>query len=288
MLIKCHYCDKKLKQCENCGIYLNASTSLKIHQNSKKCKEKKTIVPPYPTHISCYRDHKGKSSYKIASRLVYRYILPRLTEEIYRDSLKPIEVLKSYTYDTDDTCAICLETFTSTEEKVVNLKKCKGHGFHQKCLEKWLKYKSDCPLCKKSAPVQSFGSLPNGKMEVYERSDVKLEDFDGNIYLIKYYIESGIQLSMHQNPSLPFYGTRRTAYLPKSTEGLDSLNLLIKAFNNRQTFKITRSLTTGMDNIICWNIPHITKTSGGITHFGYPDRSYHERLTSQMDIFSLI
>ena len=40
-----------------------------------------------------------------------------------------------------------------------------------------------------------------------------------------------------------------------------------------------RSVTTGRDNQIVWNgIHHKTNTSGGSSHFGYPDDTYFDRV----------
>lgn len=43
----------------------------------------------------------------------------------------------------NDDCCICMETITSDGVKT----KC-NHGFHAKCLNKWLKNDSRCPLCR--------------------------------------------------------------------------------------------------------------------------------------------
>ena len=44
-----------------------------------------------------------------------------------------------------------------------------------------------------------------------------------------------------------------------------------------------RSVTTGRDNQIVWNgIHHKTNTSGGSSHFGYPDDTYFDRVKLEM------
>ena len=45
-------------------------------------------------------------------------------------------------------CSICLSLFQD-EDKVKVLLRC-HHGFHSKCVDKWLRTRSICPLCRKS------------------------------------------------------------------------------------------------------------------------------------------
>ena len=75
--------------------------------------------------------------------------------------------------------------------------------------------------------------------------------------------------------AISFPGTHRTGYLPDNKEGNEVLKLLETAFNRKLIFTVGRSVTTGRDNQIVWNgIHHKTNTSGGSSHFGYPDDTY--------------
>ena len=44
-------------------------------------------------------------------------------------------------------CDICMEEFKLKEYKRI-IPSCK-HYFHKKCIDKWLKKKSTCPICRK-------------------------------------------------------------------------------------------------------------------------------------------
>ncbi|OWM66526.1 hypothetical protein CDL15_Pgr013743 [Punica granatum] len=44
-------------------------------------------------------------------------------------------------------CAVCLEDIFCDEEKFRVLPEC-GHGFHAECLDRWLKFRRSCPLCR--------------------------------------------------------------------------------------------------------------------------------------------
>jgi len=55
-----------------------------------------------------------------------------------------------------DNCAICLSIF-ELGQKITDIE-CK-HSFHTLCLSEWVKYKSDCPVCRKN--VKTIDEIPN-------------------------------------------------------------------------------------------------------------------------------
>ena len=70
----------------------------------------------------------------------------------------------------------------------------------------------------------------------------------------------------HPHPGKYYTGTNRTAYLPDNKDGRKVLKLLRKAFDQKLTFTIGRSMTTGRDDCVTWNdIHHKTSTTGGAT-----------------------
>lgn len=92
--------------------------------------------------------------------------------------------------------------------------------------------------------------------------------------------------SQHPNPGVPFRGTERVAYLPNNENGNKVLKLLQKAWEMKLTFRIGRSLTTGQTNVVTWNdIHHKTTISGG--PYGYPDATYLQRVTADMNALGI-
>ena len=86
--------------------------------------------------------------------------------------------------------------------------------------------------------------------------------------VISYRFPSGTQGPDHPNPGKPYTGTSRTAYLPNNIEGKKVLRHLKKAFEQKLTFTIGRSTTTGRDDCVTWNdIHHKTSMYGGSTGY---------------------
>ena len=160
----------------------------------------------------------------------------------------------------DDECPICLSEFT----KKTTLDKC-GHSFCTKCIDKAFKLKKQCPLCSMVyGPLT--GNQPKGNMyDSYQSTSLPGFKCSGSL-VISYRFLNGTQGPDHPNPGKPYQGTSRTAYLPNNQEGKKVLKLLKKAFNQKLTFTIGRSTTTGKDDCVIWNdIHHKTSIYGGST-----------------------
>ncbi|XP_072514436.1 RING finger protein 122 [Salminus brasiliensis] len=56
------------------------------------------------------------------------------------------------------TCAVCLEDFKIRDE--IGMLPCQ-HGFHKRCLVKWLEVRCVCPMCNKplAAPAERIASI---------------------------------------------------------------------------------------------------------------------------------
>ncbi|KAI0212218.1 putative E3 ubiquitin-protein ligase DTX3 [Lamellibrachia satsuma] len=101
--------------------------------------------------------------------------------------------------------------------------------------------------------------------------------------VIHYHIPGGIQTVEHPHPGQPYKGAQRKGFLPDNRKGRKVLNLLQRAFGQRLTFTVGRSITTGQDNCVTWNdIHHKTRADGGPTKFGYPDDNYLDRVTQDL------
>ncbi|EEA08400.1 zinc finger, C3HC4 type domain-containing protein [Cryptosporidium muris RN66] len=190
----------------------------------------------------------------------------------------------------DDDCCLCLHPLI---ENRIKLKKC-HHVYHKDCffeMVRHLKQKNvlNCPLC---MSIQDYGkgASPYGRMRyiVYKAGNIEIETYPStNVIEIEYFIPSGIQNERHPNPSKPFSGTYKIAYLPYDKDGIMVLNGLIKAFKLGHTFKVI-SIPNISENVnsrhhndhICteivqWNsIPHKISTCGGPTLQGFPDPYY--------------
>ncbi|XP_029507906.1 E3 ubiquitin-protein ligase DTX3L [Oncorhynchus nerka] len=181
----------------------------------------------------------------------------------------------------EESCPICLDTIKEDRKKTLACK----HSFCRGCLEEAFQTKPVCPTCG-AVYGELKGTQPKGgTMAVtQERSSLSGYDKYGTI-VIQYHIPSGIQKEEHPNPGQNYQGVSRTAYLPDSSEGRKVLALLKRAFDQRLTFTIGRSSTTGMENMVTWNdIHHKTSRRGGTSCYGYPDPDYLRRLQDELKV----
>uniref|UniRef100_A0A670K284 E3 ubiquitin-protein ligase n=1 Tax=Podarcis muralis TaxID=64176 RepID=A0A670K284_PODMU len=177
----------------------------------------------------------------------------------------------------DSQCPICLGEI----QNIKTLEKCK-HSFCEDCITRALQVKKACPMCGRFYG-QLVGNQPeNGRMLVSKDSSLLLPGYEkyGTI-IIQYVFPPGIQGVEHPNPGVRYPGTTRVAYLPDCPEGNKVLALFRKAFDQRLTFTIGTSMTTGRANVITWNdIHHKTNCTGG--PFGYPDPTYLARVQEEL------
>eukprot|EP01102_Stenamoeba_stenopodia_P020000 TRINITY_DN7668_c0_g1_i2.p1 TRINITY_DN7668_c0_g1~~TRINITY_DN7668_c0_g1_i2.p1 ORF type:complete len:424 (-),score=105.98 TRINITY_DN7668_c0_g1_i2:15-1286(-) len=188
----------------------------------------------------------------------------------------------------DESCSVCLcGLFEDGNDAVVKLSKCKiGHFFHKECITGCYNQENDflrCPICGTIYGVRK-GSQPKGTMTVHRSPGTHVPGYgDVGLITINYDFPSGTQGKEHPNPGSYYEGTSRTAYLPDNAEGNKVLQLLQIAFDRRLTFRIGRSVTTGVDNCVIWNgVHHKTSLEGGPASFGYPDETYFLRVTEEL------
>lgn len=70
--------------------------------------------------------------------------------------------------ENQDCCSICMDPLCDP----VTLTKC-NHGFHMKCLDKWTKTYSNCPLCRASITLNT--SIRDIVMEMINRFEENLD-----------------------------------------------------------------------------------------------------------------
>ncbi|XP_067170150.1 probable E3 ubiquitin-protein ligase DTX3 [Apteryx mantelli] len=179
----------------------------------------------------------------------------------------------------DRQCPICLGEI----QNMKTLEKCR-HSFCEDCITRALQVKTACPMCGRFYG-QLVGNQPqNGRMLVTKDSSLLLPGYEkfGTI-IIQYVFPPGVQGVEHPNPGVRYPGTTRVAYLPDCPEGNKVLGLFRKAFDQRLTFTVGTSMTTGRANVITWNdIHHKTNCTGGPQLFGYPDPTYLARVQEEL------
>lgn len=168
---------------------------------------------------------------------------------------------------------------SNIQEEVIKLDKCEGHYFHQSCFLSFLQSKPfiKCPICSLIYGIMT-GDQPDGKMTYSLERFSHCEGFEKDQTIRIEYNMRGTQTNgVHYPP------THRIAYLPNNNEGKEVLNLLKTAFERRLIFTLGTSVTTGRTNQIVWNgIHHKTSLTGGASYFGYPDKTYFNRVKLEL------
>ena len=208
--------------------------------------------------------------------------------------ISPLHILNKQKYEKSkerDKCSICLCEFYEdifieydknpqnekileiTSYDVILLENCVDHFFHIECLNNLMGDKNNfkCPICSKIYGTL-IGDMPEGTFYAYITPD-RCSGYTCDTIVINYYFKNG------QN----YTGTTRVSYLPNNKEGRDVLALLKVAFDRKLTFTVGTSVTTGRKNTVVWNgIHHKTSLFGGPTRFGYPDKSYFNRVKEEL------
>ncbi|TKR80208.1 hypothetical protein L596_014318 [Steinernema carpocapsae] len=150
-----------------------------------------------------------------------------------------------------------------------------------------LENRSQCPRCMVWYGA-ALGNQPHGStMSVnYVGGRVPGHNDASGFIEIHYSIPSGTQDSTHPRPGKHFHGTHRTAYLPNNRQGQEVLELLRFAFNQRLTFTVGDSVTTGAKDVVTWNGIH-HKTNMGHGPFGYPDPTYLDRVKDELAAYGI-
>jgi deltex-like protein len=108
------------------------------------------------------------------------------------------------------------------------------------------------------------GKCPKGRMSVkFIKREVKGYDCKG-VFEIEYTIPKGKQGKEHPSPGVEylFSPNPRTCYLPANTQGVKILIMQMQAWENRLTFDVGTSSSTGKDNRVIWNFHQKTQNKG--------------------------
>ncbi|KAK9974518.1 hypothetical protein ABG768_022607 [Culter alburnus] len=262
---------------ERFETFLNGSAQHRMGRSSQHQTPRKTK----DDDMGMYSPHQTPRKTKDDDMGMYSpHQTPRKTKDDDMSYKQPVKKEKSIDQAKDETCPICLDTIKTPDCKV--LSKC-NHKFCKDCLDMAFKLKPACPIC-----GEIYGNLtgtqPKGATMTISRDRSSLPGYEkyGTI-VISYYIPSGHQGNEHPNPGMMYQGASRIAYLPDSTEGNNVLKLLQRAFEQRLTFTIGCSSTTGKNNVVTWNdIHHKTSRDGGPTRYGYPDPDYLKRVQDEL------
>jgi deltex-like protein len=212
--------------------------------------DKSKPVKPSVETVECYGPKPNQSNHSSPYTICTPFITKKITE-----------------------CPICMCEATN----VAKLHKCQ-HGFHQQCIDIWLKSSNNCPVCRVLLGDPK-GKSPRGTMTI-KFDDKKVCNGKNGVYVIEYSIPAGTQSDCHENPGHPFDGAVRTAYVP--SDGQDLIKRLKYAFKHGLTFTVGTSLTTGRKNTVTWaSIHHKTTLHGGL--HGFPDHGYQFNANEELD-----
>eukprot|EP00977_Amphora_coffeiformis_P003099 scaffold578_cov167-Amphora_coffeaeformis.AAC.46 len=131
--------------------------------------------------------------------------------------------------------------------------------------------------------VVPYGVAPSGTLKIRQTSQV-CPGFQPppSCIRLEYDIPAGTQLPHHPHPGRPYPSTYRHAFLPNNNDGCKLLARMKVAWNYGHMFKIGRSLTTGLDDQVCWTtVMNKTSLQGG--PFGFPDSSFIGKANAELD-----
>ncbi|KAL9184190.1 hypothetical protein ACHAXT_002276 [Thalassiosira profunda] len=177
-------------------------------------------------------------------------------------------------------CIICCETLK--DRRCVALVRC-NHIFHDDCIQRALKSKLQCPVCRDPLGVRQ-GMSPSGWMKSYVQPLATCAGFPEGSIVIEYNLPAGTQTEYHSNPGVRHAAKFARAYLPLTMDGKDLLRRLKYAFMHGLTFSVGTSVTSGRNNVITWaSVHHKTSRDGSMSRHGFPDASYFTNCHGELD-----
>ena len=259
--------NKKYEKKPN-DVYLNTVSNILINDKYKNILEKISNITQYSLISSIELIYKfnyektNKTSNELDKCSICQYNFYEEDEDI-KDKKNGIDKLSDF------------DKLYDKEINVILLKNCHDHFFHIECLDLLIGNKESfkCPNCSKIYGIL-IGDQPKGTMSAHISSNIHCSGYENyDTIVIDYDFPSG----------KGYTGTFRTAFLPNNKEGKEILGLLKVCFDRKLTFTVGTSVTTGVTNTTVWNgVHHKTNLYGGSTHFGYPDKTYFNRIKEEL------
>lgn len=284
----------------NLNIFGNRSSSPPLNKQMRKClldadsSSTKSGRRPSLDTLSTYLSQESRESQTTEEQHLEIPAIIGVDQESNSLS-RHIRISSPADWSPRQPCPICQQALHPSV--VVIALPCK-HVLHLSCLNEQLKNQSSdalhiqCTVCGR-VYGEKYGNQPPGTMEWKRIKERCLPDFPNcGIIQIVYNIQSGIQGPDHPNPGREFYavGFPRIAYLPDNGKGRNILELLKVAWNRRLVFTVSRSNTTGHEDVVAWNIPHKTEIGPrpGLSQFCYPDQSYLKRVLLELEALGIV
>ncbi|KAK3105400.1 hypothetical protein FSP39_024365 [Pinctada imbricata] len=159
-----------------------------------------------------------------------------------------------------------------------------GHVFCSGCIAQQFSYKPSCPQCG-AVYGKMKGNQPPGRVSINTSRRPLPGYTDCGSIEINYDIPAGYQREDHPSPGTMYEGINRSGHLPDTSKGRLVCKLLNVAFTRKLIFTIGHSRTTGKDGVVTWNdIHHKTRREGGPQRFGYPDKTYLDRVMEELTV----
>ncbi|KAL1518454.1 hypothetical protein AB1Y20_002746 [Prymnesium parvum] len=151
--------------------------------------------------------------------------------------------------------------------------------FNRSTVERALEAAGRCPRC--GAPYGTQGAQPAGSMRAWAEGE-GCEGHEGcGAIVVAYDFPAGVQRAGQPEPGRAYAAARRRCFLPDDATGRRAVRLLREAFVRGVLFRVGKSLTTGEESAVVWNLHQKTSRKGGPTRHGWPDETYLMRLESE-------
>ncbi|KAF9910477.1 putative E3 ubiquitin-protein ligase dtx2 [Lobosporangium transversale] len=206
-------------------------------------------------------------------------------------------------------CPICQEALelpdpnssslptTAAHEKVVKLKGCR-HCFHEECIKQWFQSKDaqlKCPMCNTLCTTEAKAGVTKnalgGRPQKLGPSPDAVMGYSFDVRLCCYFIYIIIPSHEIEDPEYPNRSARprttihtdiRYAIVPFSARlGPLLMIRLIALFYYGHLFRVGRSITRNVDNVVTWNGIHLRTSLTG--QYGFPAPNFERNCWQEIN-----